>query len=57
MNETAIKRPDRTNPKDHTWTKGNTYVDIEKLSSEEAMDAIGSNTILERIAALTKDVY
>ena len=57
MNEVAIKRPDKTNPKDHTWTKGNTYVDIELLSSAEAVDTIKNNTLLERIAALTKDAY
>ena len=57
MNETATKRPDKANPKDHTRTKGNTYVDLEILSSEDALDTIKSNTLLERIAALTKDMY
>jgi len=57
MNEIAMKRPDKTNPKDHTRTKGNTYVDMEILSSEEALDTIKSNTMLDRIAAHTKDMY
>lgn len=55
MNETAIKRPDKTDPKNHTRTKGKAYVDIEMLSNQEALDAITNNTILERIAMLTKD--
>jgi hypothetical protein len=52
-----MKRPDKTNPKDHTRTKGNTYIDIERLSPEDALDAIKSNTTLERIASLTRDMY
>jgi len=57
MNETAIKRPDKTEPKNHTRTKGKAYVDMELLSKEEALDAINSNTLLERIAMLTKDKH
>ncbi len=57
MNETAIKRPDKTDPKNHTRTKGKAYVDIEMLSNQEALDAITNNTILERIAMLTKDKH
>ena len=57
MNETAIKRPDKTDPKNHTRTKGKAYVDIEMLSNEEALDVINNNTVLERIAMLTKDKY
>ena len=57
MNETEMKRPDKTNLRDHTWTKGNTYVDIEALSQEEALDAIKSNTVIDRIAKLTKDKH
>jgi hypothetical protein len=57
MNEMAIKRPDKTNPKDHTRTKGNTYVDVELLSAVDALEVIQSNTLLERVAALTRDQY
>ena len=57
MNETAIKRPDKTDPKNHTRNKGKAYVDIEMLSNEEALDVINNNTVLERIAMLTKDKY
>ncbi len=57
MNEAGMKRPDKTNPKDHTWTKWNTYVDTEILSPEDALHAIENNTIIERIAALTRDMY
>lgn len=57
MNEMAIKRPDKTNPKDHTRTKGNAYVDVELLSAVDALEIIQSNTLLERVAALTRDQY
>ncbi|MCX6822513.1 MAG: hypothetical protein NTX91_00760 [candidate division SR1 bacterium] len=57
MNETAIKRPDKTDPKNHTRTKGKAYVDMELFSKEEALDVIRSNTLLERIARLTKDKH
>jgi len=55
MNETAIKRPDKTDPKNHTRTKGKAFIDTELLSKEDALDAIRSNTVLDRIAMLTKD--
>jgi hypothetical protein len=56
MNELVMKRLDKTNSKDYTRTKGNTYVDIERLSPEEVLETIKSNTTLECIASLTKDM-
>lgn len=55
MNETAMKRPDRTSLKNHTRTHGHSYVDIQDYSKEEALDILQSRTILQHIAALTRD--
>lgn len=55
MNETATKRPDKTDPKNHTRTKGNTYVDIQDYSTEEAVDILQSHTLLEHISRLVRN--
>jgi len=57
VNDAGLKMPGKTNPLDHTRNKGRVYTDIEFLSKKDALDIIGSDKFLERIAELTRDKY